>query len=195
MRTKFFFSIILVAIFASGILPLRLCAFAAGSLVANHAPPNDDFKSVVKMIEQFYSVKHQGIPLLAKAGMKVATTAARIKGGQARRIAEAGSIKLAVFENQAFAGDFTKFRATLNEALNVSWMPLVQTLSATDQEQVYVFLREADKKFSVLVITIDQRDATVVQVNVSEKNLALLLKDPEGTGKSITEEATIVDQE
>lgn len=195
MRTKFLFSIILVAIYASGVLPLRLCAFAGENLVANPTPSGDDFKSVVKMIERFYSVKHQGIPFLAKAGMKVATTAARIKGGEARRIAEAGSIKLAVFENQAFAGDFTKFRATLNEALNASWMPLLQTLSATDQEQVYVFLREADKKFSVLVITIGQRDATVVQVNVSEKNLALLLKDPEGTGKSITEEATIVDQE
>ena len=42
-----------------------------------------DFNSVVKMIEQFYGVKHIGIPFLAKAGMKVATTAARIKGGQA----------------------------------------------------------------------------------------------------------------
>lgn len=180
MRTKFFFSIILVAIFASNTIT---------------SAKDDDFKSIVKMIERFYSVKHQGIPLLAKAGMKVATTAARIKGGEARRIAEAGSIKLAVFENQAFAGDFTKFRATLNEALNASWMPLLQTLSATDREQVYIFLRDADKKFSVLVITIGQRDATVVQANVSEKNLALLLKDPEGTGKSITEEATIVDQE
>ena len=178
MKTKLFIAIILLSISASP-------ASAKG----------DDFKSVVKMIEQFYSVKHQGIPFLAKAGMKVATTAARIKGGQARRIAEAGSIKLAVFENQEFAGDFTKFRASLNGAMNASWTPLLQTLSATNQEQVYVFLRESEKKFNVLVITIGAREATVVQVNVNEKNLALLLQDPEGTGKSITEEATIVDQE
>ena len=26
----------------------------------------DDFKSVVKLIEQFYGVKHQGIPFLAR---------------------------------------------------------------------------------------------------------------------------------
>src|SRR5918994_6542288 len=75
----------------------------------------DDFKSVVKMIEQFYRVKHVGIPFLAKAGMKVATTAARIRGGQAKRIAEAGSVKLAVFENQNFNGDFMKFRSSLNQ--------------------------------------------------------------------------------
>ena len=155
----------------------------------------DDFNSVVKMIEQFYRVKHVGIPFLAKTGMKVATTAARIKGGEARRFAEAGSIKLAVFEDQAFNGDFTKFRSSLNEALNVTWMPLVQTLSTKDAEQVYIFLKDAGDKFNVLVVTIEQRDATVVQVTLSPKNLALLLKDPEGTGKAITQEATINDQE
>ena len=156
---------------------------------------DDDFKSVVKMIEQFYGVKHVGIPFLARAGMKVATTAARIKGGEAKRIAEAGSIKLAVFEDQDFDGDFVKFRASLNGALSLTWSPLVQTLSAKDAEQTYVFMRSAGEKFNVLVITIESREATVVQVTLSPKNLALLLKDPEGTGKAITQEATIIDQE
>lgn len=168
-----------------------LAIFVATTVLAK----DDDFKSVVKMIEKFYGVKHQGIPFLAKAGMKVATTAARIKGGEARRIAEVGSVKVAVFENQEFAGDFTKFRSSLNESLNSTWSPLVQTLSATSQEQNYIFLRNAGDKFNVLVVTIDQRDATVVQVTVSEKNLALLIKDPEGTSKTIVDEATINDQE
>jgi hypothetical protein len=179
---------------------VKLKTFAALVLVLSLAPnavhaKGDDFNSVVKMIEQFYGVKHVGIPFLANAGMKVARTAARIKGGEARRIAEAGSIKLAVFENQDFDGEFTKFRSTLNTALNQTWSPLIQTVSATDGEQVYIYLREAGEKFNVLVITIAQRDATVVQVTLSPKNLALLLKDPEGTGKAITEEATIIDQE
>jgi hypothetical protein len=168
-----------------------LAIFAATTVTAK----DDDFKSVVKMIEEFYGVKHQGIPFLAKAGMKVATTAARIKGGEAKRIAEAGSVKLAVFEGQEFDGDFTKFRASLNESLNSTWSPLVQTLSATTQEQHYIFLRSAGDKFNVLVVTIEQRDATVVQVTLSPKNLALLMKDPEGTAKAITQEATINDQE
>lgn len=172
--------------------------FIAVVLVAFSTPvqaKDDDFNSVVKMIEQFYGVKHVGIPFLAKAGMKVATTAARIKGGEAKRIAEAGSIKLAVFENQDFDGDFVKFRASLNGALSLTWIPVIQTLSAKGEEQTYIFLRSAGEKFNVLVITIDQRDATVVQVTLSPKNLALLMKDPEGTGKAITEEATLIDQE
>ena len=155
----------------------------------------DDFNAVVKMIEQFYGVKHEGIPFLARAGMGAARTAARIKGGTARRFAEAGSVKLAVFEDQKFNGEFLKFRNTLNAALNETWSPLVQTVSATDNEQVYIYLREAGEKYNVLVITIEQRDATVVQVTLSPENLKLLLKDPEGTGKAITEEATIIDQE
>ena len=177
-----------------------LRTFAVVALVAlvftsaTHAK-GDDFNAVVKMIEQFYGVKHEGIPFLARAGMGAARTAARIKGGTARRLAEAGSVKLAVFEDQKFDGDVIKFRSSLNEALNVTWMPLIQTLSATDQEQVYIFLKDAGDKFNVLVITIDQRDATVVQVTLSPRNLALLLKDPEGTGKAITQEATINDQE
>jgi hypothetical protein len=157
----------------------------------------DDFGSVVKMIEQFYKVKHQGVPFLAKAGMKAARTAARIKGGTARQIAESGSVKLAVFDDQQFDmnSDFTHFRATLNAAMSETWMPFVQTLSATDKEQTYIFLRSAGEKFDVLVITIETRDATVVQVTVSATNLALLMKDPDGIGKSITDEATISDQE
>jgi hypothetical protein len=172
--------------------------FIAVALVMFATPvqaKDDDFKSVVKMIEQFYRVKHQGIPFLAKAGMKVATTAARIKGGQAKRIAEAGSIKLAVFEDQDFNGDFIKFRASLNGTLSLTWIPVIQTLSATTEDQTYIFLRSTGEKFNVLVITIAQRDATVVQATLSPKNLALLMKDPEGTGKAITEEATILDQE
>lgn len=155
----------------------------------------DDFKSVVKLIEQFYGVKHQGIPFLARAGMKVGTTAARIKGGTAKRIAEAGSIKLAVFEDQAFTKEFGPFRASLNTALAGTWTPLIQTLAGGGEEQTYIFLREAGDKFKVLVVTIEQRDATVVQVTLSPRNLALLMRDPEGTGKAITEEATIMDQE
>src|ERR1700741_5082557 len=176
----------------SKIIALFILCFAVATAV--HAK-GDEFNSVVKMIEDFYQVKHVGVPFLAKAGMKVATTAARIKGGTARRLAEAGSIKLAVFENQEFNGDFLKFRNSLNQALNVTWMPLIQTFSATDGEQTYIFLRNNGDKTNVLVITIDERDATVVQVTLSQKNLALLLKDPEGTGKAITEEATLIDQE
>jgi hypothetical protein len=64
---------------------LALIVVVLATVNAVHAA-NDDFKSVVKMIEQFYGVKHEGIPFIARAGMKVATTAARIKGGEANEL-------------------------------------------------------------------------------------------------------------
>ena len=147
---------------------------------ANAVPAKgDDFNSVVKLIEQFYNVKHQGIPFLAKAAMKAVGVGAKVKGGEAKRFAEAGSIKLATFEGQDFNGDFMKFRQSLNEAMTETWVPLVQTLSSTEGEQNYIFVREKGDKFSVLVVNIEQRDATVIQATISPKNLALLLKDPE----------------
>jgi hypothetical protein len=151
----------------------------------------------VRIIEQFYHVKHQGIPFLAKAGMKTATTIARIKGGTAKRLAEAGSIKIAIFEDQDFgsAGRFATFRSSMNAALSETWTRFVQTLSARDEEQTYIFLRGLGDKFDVLVITIERRDATVVQVSLSPKNLALLMQDPSSMGRAITEDATINDQE
>jgi hypothetical protein len=154
----------------------------------------DDFDSVVKIVEQFYNVKHQSLPFLAKAGMKVVGAAAKIRGGELKRFAEAGSIKLATFEDQDFNGDFLAFRRSLNDAMTATWTPLIQTLSAIEEEQTYIFLREKGDKFNVLVVTIEPRDATVVQATVSAKNVALLLKDPEEGARVIKREAT-VDQE
>ncbi len=157
----------------------------------------DDFGSVVKLIERYYNVKHESIPLLARAGIKTATTIARLKGGTAKRIAESGSVKLAIFESQSLTStrEFTEFRRSLNAQLAEGWTAFVQTLSPPGQEQNYIFLRDRDSKFDVLIVTIDSHDAAVIQVTVSPANLALLLKDPEGTSKAIYEEATIDDPE
>ncbi len=174
-----------------GVLLLLVLSSGANPVHAK----GDDFGSVVKMIEQFYNVKHQGIPWYARAGMKVVGAGAKIKGGSAKRFAELGSVKLALFEDQEFDGDFVKFRSQLNSALKQTWMRLVQTLSATDGEQTYIFLRENGNKFTVLVITLAEREGTVVQATLSSKNLAQLLEDPENAGKTLSREATINDQE
>jgi hypothetical protein len=174
---------------------LSIVLLAASICTASGLAKGDDFNSVVKLIEQFYNVKHEGLPFLAKAAMKAVGVGAKIKGGEAKRFAEAGSIKLATFEDQDFDAEFTKFRQQLNEAMNATWVPLVQTISATEGEQSYVFVRDKGDKFTVLVVNIEPREAVVVQANVSPKNLALLLKNPEEGAKAIQQEASIIDNE
>jgi hypothetical protein len=157
----------------------------------------DGFGAVVKLVEQFYRVKHQGVPLLARAGVKAATTAARIRGGEMKRLAEAGSVKVAIFEDQTFDshGAIVDFKNSVASTLGTEWFPLVQTTAPKEEQQSYVFLRDAGQKFHVMVISIDKRDAAVVQVTLSPATLAKLMEDPDDMGRAITEDATTNDPE
>lgn len=155
----------------------------------------DGFNDAVKLIEQFYHVKHQSIPLLARAGMKAVRTAARIKGGEYKQIAEAGSVRVAFFEDQNFdsRGQIASFKASMQTALEREWSTLVQTLAPKDEEQTYIYVRDAGNKFHVLVVTIERHEATVVQATVAPEVLAQLMRDPNEMGKTLTQDATIKD--
>ena len=181
--------------FASAGLVLLLAIFSGVTSFAE--PKGDDFNAAVRIIEQFYNVRHKSLPLLARAGMKAATTAARISGGERKRIAEAGSVKIAFFEDQDFSsrGRIGAFKSSMNGALITSWSPLVQTLSPRDEEQTYIYLREANEKFQVLVVTIERREAVVVQATVNPRTLALLMQNPDEMGREITNDATTNDND
>jgi hypothetical protein len=182
MKTKLTIAILMAAM----ILGLGVPAgFARG----------DGFKDAVKAIEQFYHVKHQSIPLLARAGMKAVRTAARIKGGQYKRLAEAGSVRVAFFEDQNFDshGQISHFKSALYSALSEEWSPLVQTMAPRDEEQTHIYVREAGNKFFVLVVNIERHEATVVQATLAPQVLADLMRDPGEMGKALTEDATIND--
>jgi len=155
----------------------------------------DGFNDAVKLIEQFYHVKHQNIPLLARAAMKAVKTGAKIRGGEYKRLAEAGSVRIAYFEEQTFdsRGQIASFKAAMQSGLSSDWSALVQTLAPQTEEQTYVYTRDAGKNFHVLIITIERKEATVVQATVAPKTLAELLKDPNEIGKALTDEATTSD--
>lgn len=155
----------------------------------------DGFSDAVKAIEQFYHVKHRNIPLLARAGMKAVKTAAQIRGGQYKKLAEAGSVRVAFFEDQTFNshGQIASFKSAMQTALATDWSALVQTLAPKDEEQTYVYVRDAGKNFHVLVITIEKNEATVVQATVAPQILADLMKTPDEIGKALTDEATTSD--
>ncbi len=174
------------------IVLIGMVALTCVSVLGSRAEAKgDNFGDAVKAIERFYRVKHKGIPFLARAGMKTAVTAARIAGGSKRRLAEVGSVKVAYFEDQEFnSGDGPAgFKAAINAALSETWKPLIQVMSPKDEEQVYIFLRDEGEKYKVLVITIERRDASVVQVTLSPSTLKKLMQDPNDMGRAINAEA------
>lgn len=155
----------------------------------------DGFNDAVKAIEKFYRVKHKNIPFLARTGMKAMRTAAKIRGGEWKRLAEAGSVRVVYFEDQNFdsRGEIASFKASVRSSLGEEWSTLVQTLSPKDEEQTHIFIRDAGKNFHVLVITLDRHEGTVVQATVRPEVMAQLLKDPGEMGKQITDEASTSD--
>src|SRR2546429_7008189 len=68
--------------------PPRSPLFPYTTLFRSVRADRDGFNDAVKVIEQFYHVKHQNISLLARAGMKAVKTAAKIRGGEYRKLAE-----------------------------------------------------------------------------------------------------------
>lgn len=176
---------------------LLLTVVVIGSTSSIATAKGDEFGDVVKAIERFYQVKHKSIPFLAKAGIKTATVAARLAGGSKRRLAEAGSVKVAYFEDQDFSSGpgFIKFKTTMNAMMAQSWSPLVQVVSPKENDQTYIYLREAGTKFNVMVINIADRAGSVVQVTLSPQSLAALMKDPDEMGQTIIADATIDDEE
>src|SRR5437016_6369563 len=91
----------------------------------------DGFNDAVKVIERFYHIKHQNIPLLARAGIKAVKTAAKIRGGEYKKLAEAGSVRVAFFEDKKFDshGQIASFKSAMQTALATEWSALVQTLA------------------------------------------------------------------
>ena len=170
-----------------------LAAVLALSMTTLARAEHDGFSDAVKLIEHFYHVKHQNIPLLARAGIKAGKTAAKIRGGEYKQIAEAGSVRVAFFEEQTFdsRGQIANFKIEIQRTLADEWSALVQTLAPKTEEQTYVYARDAGKNFHVLIITIERSEATVVEATVAPQILAQLLRDPDQIGKALTDEATI----
>ena len=81
----------------------------------------------------------------------------------------------------------------MQTTLEGDWSPLVQTLAPKNEEQTYIYIREAGNKFHVLVVAIERHEATVVQATVAPEILAQLMKDPNEMGKTLREDATIRD--
>src|SRR3954464_5806907 len=101
------------------LLTLFLSIALALTLPTGARADRDGFKDAVKLIEQFYHVKHQNIPLLARAGMQAVKTAAKIRGGEYKKIAEAGSVRVAFFEEQTFdsRGQIASFKSAMQSTL------------------------------------------------------------------------------
>jgi VWFA-related protein len=161
------------------LLPVLALVAALLLPTATAAAKDRGFKGVVKHIESHYRVKRKRIPFLGLAGLAV------------RIIRPAGvkSFKLAIFENQDFVrgADDTAFEQGVREALAQKWKPLVRVRSRRDSnpERIYVYSKEAGKDLQVIALTMEARQAVVVEAKVNPQAMMKFMENPRILGFSL----------
>ena len=141
-----------------------------------------DFNEVVKQIESHYHAKRTRIPLfgLMKPVLKI------VRPGGAK------TLDLAVFENQDFSRgtEDTEFETVIHQTLSQEWQPLVRVHSRRDGERTYIYARESAKDLKLMIMTLEQNEAVVMQLKVKPQDLVKWLEKPEVMGRAIQSELT-----
>jgi hypothetical protein len=158
---------------------------------AARAAKDDGYEGAVRLVATHFKVKRKSVPLLARAAVKSGRAVARIASRSIPELAEAGCVRLAVFEDQDFSrpAPGAPFMSALRATLSAEWSPLVQLLSPEDGEQTYVYMMEAGERFRLLVVQIGRRDAAVLEIKLRPETLVRLIQDPDVLGKTLTDEA------
>lgn len=148
-------------------LALLFCAPASAK--------GDDFKAVVKNVRAACGGKKVRIPFLGLANF--ATKFVRPAGVK--------SFKLAVFEDLKMSGDVAGLGAAVGRSLGPEWRALVRVRADRGAEQTYVYVREEGDNLKLMVVILDDDQATVVQAKMSPEALARFARDPNLLGVSL----------
>lgn len=164
MRKRVFGQLVVLAL---------VCALAQTTALAS----GDDFKMIVKTIESRYKAKRKSIPFLGLANFMVKIV----------KPAGVKDFKLAIFEDQDFSPgpqDF-EFESDVRRSLSKKWQPTVRSTSLLQGLRTYIYSQPAGKDFKLLSVTIERRQAIVVEAKVDPQTLAKFLEKPEIMGISL----------
>ncbi len=135
------------------------------------------FNTIVKLMETHFHTKRKRSRLmgLAKLGVRIA------------RPRDVRNFKLAIFEDADFsAGDFGTL---LRPALKPEWRALAQIRAQEAAEQNYIYLKEDGKNFKILIVNIERREATVLEVEIPPEKLFDWLQNPQKESQSLMDES------
>ncbi len=119
------------------------------------ATAQTDIKTVVKVVEARYHVRHHGVPMLwiAKPFM--------IGSG-------AGGLKMALFEDlRVPAKDTASLQDTVRQALGPGWSPFVETRSNETGESTVIYARPNSHKLKMLIVAVERDEISLIQMHVS----------------------------
>jgi len=131
-----------------------------------------DFNRLVRHIEIRYGADRTRIPFLGFASLF--TRLARPAG--------VADFHLAIFENLNAASD-VELDDLIQKASREKWQPLVQVRSRKQGTATLIYAREYSSRFKLLVVTMENHQATLLEVGLSPNQLIAWLDDPRRVGK------------
>jgi len=134
-----------------------------------------EFEQIVKAIETQYGVKPNHIPLLGLGNFLLKTAHPQGVSG----------FRIAVFENLDDRDGGRDFEAAMNRIGSSSLHCVIQVQSRRNRESTYIFTGNPGKSTRLLVASIENHEATVVEVKADVEALLQLLRDPDHIGDAL----------
>ena len=157
-----------------------MCALSfAGDPDSHRGFRGHEFNGVVHAIEDHYGVRHLHIPFLSFAA-SLAAYPAGVSG-----------MRLAVFEDFHPSFDSTHESARLNEdlqrvvehSLGSDWHLFVRTRTQDNSDDSLIYVSLGEAKLQMMIVTIEPDEATVVEMNLSDRALKKWLDEPKESAK------------
>lgn len=126
-----------------------------------------EFDAVVRHIETTYHARRND-----PGGMWIARLVTKV--AQPRGVK---SIKIAMFDSLSGPATDPQLGDVVRNSLDATWKPVVKASSRVDRDQTFVYVRPAGEDFELLVVTVDDEEATVIKAKVSPGSVGSWLRD------------------
>ncbi len=144
---------------------------------------DESYSSVIKHIKSNYHAKQQGFfgaMMLARFAVKV------IKPAGVK------NFKMTLLRDLDYAEGPTpqngEFHSFIRSKIDPRWTPLVQYASPREKQWSYVYVSREKEDVKLLVVTLSQRDAIVLQTKFSPERLVEFMNNPQIMGMSLNGE-------
>ena len=148
-----------------------------------HAAGDKSFSAVVKHIKSNYNAKQQGffgMVMVARLAVKVVKPAG-VKNFKVAMLRE-------LDYSRGPRPEHGEFHTFIRSKIDPLWSPLVQYSSPRQKQWTYVYATNDKEDIKVLIVTLQQEQAFIVQTKFSPEKLIEFMNDPKIMGISLKSE-------
>jgi hypothetical protein len=152
---------------------------ASGASRSSTVSKPSEYASIVKHLKTKYRAKKVKIPFMWLARFAVGVV----------RPAGVKSFSVTLFEDLKFSKETLdgEMQTAMKRSFDgPEWGSILRARTA-DGQQVYMYMREADKNVKVAMVTIDKQNAAIIRATFSPDRLADFINNPKVFGISLNE--------